>query len=370
MRLTFINGLTIISIFQSIFFSLVFYLKKNENKQASKIISFILLVFTCQIIFSLAVDHWAYLSFSKYNKLFYLLYQTSFLLNPLLFFYIKAISNADYSLKIKEIVHFIPFIIISAFVAVLLYGYNIKLKFNYTRFGIIIHTAIYVSLSIAYLKSKGISHRSFFKIRMENASDFMKFILVCYIMLWLINVQIFAIIKFFTFAQWCAYVSSLYALTVFVIINSIAILVLIKPGIFEVKQKYIHSSLSENDKNSLFNRLLDFMKTQRPYLEPNLSLKELSEMMEVPAKNISQIINEKQNQNFNDFINTFRIEESLLHLKDKEMPRKTILEILYASGFNSKSSFNLVFKRYTGCTPMEYRKKFFHQNSPESQSRT
>jgi len=357
MRLTFINGLTIISIFQSIFFALGFFLKKNENKQANKIISFILLVFTCQIIFSLAIDHWVYLSFSRYSKLFYLIYQTAYLLGPLMFFFIKAVSNADYSFKTTEIIHFLPFLVIFASIAVLLYGFDIKLKFNYTRFGIIIHTAIYVSVSIAYLKSKGISLRSFFKIRMENSSDFMKFILVCYIMLWLINVQIFAIIKFFTFAQWCAYVSSLYALTVFVIINSIAIFVMIKPGIFAVKQKYIHSSLSENAKNSLFNRLMDFMKTQRPYLEPNLSLKELSEMMEVPAKNISQVINEKQNQNFNDFVNTFRIEESLLYLKNKEMPRKTILEILYASGFNSKSSFNLVFKRYTGYTPVEYRKK-------------
>jgi AraC-like DNA-binding protein len=361
MQLNLINSITIISIFQSIFFALVFFLKKEENKQANKIFSIILLVFACQIIFSLAIDHWSYLSFSKYNKLLYLLYQTAFLLNPMLFFYIKAISNADYSSKIKEIVHFIPFIIITVFVVVLLYGFNIKLKFNYTRFGIIIHTAIYVPVSIAYLKSRRISLKSFFKIRIKNASDFMKFILVCYIMLWLINVQIFAIIKFFTFAQWCAYVSSLYALTVFVIINSIAILVVIKPGIFVIKQKYIRSSLSENAKNTLFNRLLEFMKTRKPYLEPNLSLKELSEMMEVPVKNISQVINEKQNQNFNDFVNTFRIEESLLYLKDKEMQRKTILEILYASGFNSKSSFNLVFKRYTGYTPVEIVKNFFHK---------
>jgi AraC-like DNA-binding protein len=142
------------------------------------------------------------------------------------------------------------------------------------------------------------------------------------------------------------------------VINSIAILVMIKPGIFVVKQKYIHSSLSENAKNSLFNRLLEFMKTQKPYLEPNLSLKELSEMIGESPKNISQVINEKQNRNFNDFVNTFRIEESILFLKDKEMQRKTILEVLYASGFNSKSSFNLVFKKHTGYTPVGYRKKF------------
>jgi AraC-like DNA-binding protein len=283
------------------------------------------------------------------------------LLGPLMFFFIKAVSNAGYSFKTTEIIHFLPFLVIFAFIAVLLYGFDIKLKFNYTRFGIIIHSTIYVFASIIHIKIKGISLKSFFKIRMKNVSDFMKFILICYIMLWLINVQIFAIIKFFTFAQWCAYVSSLYALTVFVIINSIAILVMLKPGIFVVKQKYIRSSLSENDKNTLFNRLMEFMQTKKPYLEPSLSLKEFSEMMEVPAKNISQVINEKQNQNFNDFVNTFRIEESLLYLKDKEMQRKTILEVLYASGFNSKSSFNLVFKKYTGYTPVEYRKKIFHK---------
>jgi len=192
---------------------------------------------------------------------------------------------------------------------------------------------------------------------MGNASDFMKFIMVCYVMLWLINVQIFAIIKFFTFAQWCAYVSSLYALTVFIIINSIAILVMLKPGIFVVKQKYIRSSLSENDENTLFNRLMEFIGTHKPYLEPNLSLKQLSEMMGMSAKNISQVINEKQNQNFNDFINNFRIEESKKHLSDRSKSRLTIQEIFYRCGFNSKSTFNLVFKKQTGYTPVEYRKK-------------
>ena len=344
MQLNLINSLTLISIFQSIFFALVFFFKRNENKQANKILSIILLVFTCQIIFSFAIDHWTYLSISRYSKLFYLIYQSAYLLGPLMFFYIKAVSNVDYSFKIKEYVHFIPFLIILIFIVTLLFGFNIKLKFNYTRFGIVLHTAIYVYVSIRYLKLRGIDLKSFF--------------MICYIMLWLINVQIFAIIKFFTFSQWCAYVSSLYALTVFIIINFIAIVVAVKPDIFTVKQKYIHSSLSTNEKNVLFNRLMDYMKTHKPYLEPNLSLKELSELLGEPSKNISQVINEMQNQNFNDFINTFRIEESILYLKNNESKKKTILEILYASGFNSKSSFNLIFKKYTGCTPVEYRKKF------------
>jgi AraC-like DNA-binding protein len=61
------------------------------------------------------------------------------------------------------------------------------------------------------------------------------------------------------------------------------------------------------------------------------------------------------NQNFRDFINKYRIEESKFLLKNKSNGNKTILEIAYEVGFNSKSAFNAAFKKFTGLTPKEYR---------------
>jgi AraC-like DNA-binding protein len=177
-------------------------------------------------------------------------------------------------------------------------------------------------------------------------------------MLWLVNVQIFAIVKFITFATWCAYVSSLYALSVFIFINSIAFLALTKPTLFVMKQKYAKSPLANNEKDILFNELVVFLNTRKSYLDPSLTLKKLSEDLNMPVKWISQVINEKHNQNFNDFINTFRIEESKKYIRNTTFANMTIQEIFYKSGFNSKSTFNLIFKKQTGYTPLEYRRQF------------
>ncbi|MBN1397426.1 MAG: AraC family transcriptional regulator, partial [Bacteroidetes bacterium] len=75
---------------------------------------------------------------------------------------------------------------------------------------------------------------------------------------------------------------------------------------------------------------------------------------------LSEIINNSLNQNFYDFINSYRIKESKLMLEDKENKRKTVLEILYAVGYNSKSSFNVAFKKHTGMTPSQFKK--MHKN--------
>jgi AraC-like DNA-binding protein len=356
MQLNFINSITIISGFQTIFLAISFFLKKGENRQTNTIFSVVLLVFACQIAILFASGHWSYPS-SVYSKFYYLIYQTAYLPGPLLYFYIRSASNTDYSFRTKEIAHLVPFILISAFMFILLYGFNIRPEFIYIRLAVIIYSAIYVVVSIVYLQSGGGGLISLFKNRIAKAVDFVKFILVFYIMLWLISLQLFQMAGFFALARWGTYVSNMYVLSVFIIINAAAILLMIDPHIFLIKQKYSRSSLSEQDKGALFNRLMNYMKVRKPYLEPNLSLKELGIMMGVPAKNISQVINEKLDQNFNDFVNIFRIEEAKKYLNDSSQSHLTIQEIFYRCGFNSKSTFNLVFKNYTGLTPVGYRKK-------------
>ena len=69
---------------------------------------------------------------------------------------------------------------------------------------------------------------------------------------------------------------------------------------------------------------------------------------------LSHVINASFNQNFRDFINSYRIEESKSRLVQDDM---NILNIAYEVGFNSKSAFNTAFKKFTGMTPKEYRKK-------------
>jgi len=96
------------------------------------------------------------------------------------------------------------------------------------------------------------------------------------------------------------------------------------------------------------------MNVDKLYLDPELSLATLARKVRAPVKAVSQVINEKAGLNFNDFINEFRIRDFCEKIEN-EPDETPILEMLLESGFNSKSTFNDVFKKKTGVTPSEYR---------------
>ena len=122
--------------------------------------------------------------------------------------------------------------------------------------------------------------------------------------------------------------------------------------------KYKSSKLSLTDKKNIIEKLNITVGENKYYLTPNLTIKKLAQELDVQSKHLSQVINENFGQNFCDYINSYRIEDAKNQLKDPKQQHKTILEICYAIGFNSKSAFNDVFKKQTGLTPTEYRKSF------------
>jgi AraC-like DNA-binding protein len=100
------------------------------------------------------------------------------------------------------------------------------------------------------------------------------------------------------------------------------------------------------------------MNLHRPYINPDLSLRDLADLLGVYPHYVTQILNTLFNQNFYDFVNTYRIDEAKKLLTDSYKSNKVpILTIAYNCGFNSKSSFNRIFKQKTGLTPSEYRKQ-------------
>ena len=98
------------------------------------------------------------------------------------------------------------------------------------------------------------------------------------------------------------------------------------------------------------------MENEKPYLDSKLSLKQLAAFLELSTNHTSQIINENLNKNFFDFVNDYRINEVKKCLSDSKFSQYTLLAIAYECGFNSKSSFNSLFKIKTGLTPSEYQK--------------
>lgn len=124
----------------------------------------------------------------------------------------------------------------------------------------------------------------------------------------------------------------------------------------EVKKQYLNSGLSKEDSQNHLLRLQNYMKAEQPYIDGKLSLKEVAEYLEISPNHLSQVINQNLNKNFFDFVNGFRVELVKEKMLDSSNGNLSILGIAYESGFNSKSSFNSIFKKATNLTPSQYLK--------------
>lgn len=103
--------------------------------------------------------------------------------------------------------------------------------------------------------------------------------------------------------------------------------------------------------------LLQWMETERPYLNSNLKITDLARQMNMPSHHLSQILNEAIQLNFNDFINAYRISEAQRRLKDERYRHLSIEALGMDCGFANKTTFNRAFKKIAGTTPGEFLKK-------------
>ncbi|MBN1698740.1 MAG: helix-turn-helix transcriptional regulator [Spirochaetales bacterium] len=124
------------------------------------------------------------------------------------------------------------------------------------------------------------------------------------------------------------------------------------------RPKYTRIGLSQKEAGNYISKLNAIMEREKLYTDPNIALPTLAKKLSIPRNTLSYIINNYMGLTFYDFINKFRVEQVKELLEDPEHQENNILEIAYFSGFNSKSSFNSVFKKLTNFSPSEYRRKF------------
>jgi AraC-like DNA-binding protein len=99
------------------------------------------------------------------------------------------------------------------------------------------------------------------------------------------------------------------------------------------------------------------MVEKEVFLDSDLNLIKMAELLNISPHQLSYVINTGFNENFYQFINKYRVEKTKELLIKKEMDNLSILGIAYESGFNSKTSFYAVFKKITGITPSEFKKR-------------
>ena len=117
-----------------------------------------------------------------------------------------------------------------------------------------------------------------------------------------------------------------------------------------------HQRHQNPEREILIAHLEKQLVASKAFLDPNMTLQRFARRVGVPAREVSAAINDCRNHNYNQWLNTFRIKEAQRRLR--ENPEESITEVMYASGFQNKSTFNTAFSAFCGESPSAWRRRF------------
>jgi AraC-like DNA-binding protein len=360
---------------QSLLLALVLVTSKRGNRTANRLLA--AFVATASILIS-----WSTLIFLGFGHAFPHFFRVQQPLDyvglPLLYLYVRTLTS-EKQLTRKDVLHFVPAVLCALYlVPFYLQSAANKLKIRdsvaetqwyYVR------TSTVILLALVYLTLSGIlvvrylrKHQDR-KTPMERAVFFqLKFLVVSFMALWLI-----AFFRYLIDLRYPAYMRLTNLILPFgatLIIYSMAYLSLRKSEMFAsanhtpsvpepeapAAKKYEKSTLTPDRAEVYLQKLIILMERDKPYLDGDLTLSKLAAKLSLPTHHLSQIINERLNQNFFDLINAHRVEEAKRKLVDPARRHYSLLAIAEEVGFNSKSAFNAAFKKQTQMTPSDFRK--------------
>ncbi|MCP5498173.1 MAG: helix-turn-helix transcriptional regulator [Leptospiraceae bacterium] len=125
----------------------------------------------------------------------------------------------------------------------------------------------------------------------------------------------------------------------------------------EENEKYKRSNLKKEEISMITEKIKTYMEIQKPFLDPDFTIETMSHDLGISKHKLSQSLNEGINTSFYAIVNEYRIEEIKLEIKKNIDDRLNFLNLAFAKGFNSKSTFNNAFKKLTGMTPSQYKNK-------------
>ena len=369
----------LITIYQCVLFALFLWFFRGK-KSGNGVLALFLLACAAipldnLIMFGTAFRQWA-INFSP--NIFYVFGHAYWLEAPLLLFYVRAMVYKDYSIKRREWLFFLPFVAYSIYELLhyysldyatkmaILQGYDTFKAPEYTRALNLFREVFRFSCGILAL----VELRRYQKRIKDEFADIEKIDLT-----WLnILVMGFLAVKVDAVIGVLALISSvelhyfidfefLGLASNYTVMLLISALIFFNLGFSRVFAGIPESEPVEEDKPDnkptinpeQISHLEQFMKDKKPFLNCLLNLDNLSGQLQMSPRSLSNLINRYYQQNFFDFINTYRIEECKRLLSDPDHRQQTMLEIMENAGFNSKATFNTFFKKKVGMTPSEFR---------------
>jgi AraC-like DNA-binding protein len=337
-------------------------IKKVKTVEAKYFTSFILILAFIDFLF-LVIDLKLTVKYLNLTLVFFIL-TFVLLVSPLMWLYIKKLIS--YEDKTKDIIHFLPSIIISSITFILVVSYLI---FNNQIFKTALSGLVYIALILMFILQniyyvyKSINGYLKHKQKIEEIYSYSEEVDVSWVRILIIG--------------YVTFISAIIITNYFdgpisnVFFNLIILTYIVYIGHNAMKQNSISTSdlkngivETEDNKDKQFTEaqikvfekikedLLEVMKAEKPYLDHNLNIFTLAKRLNTNSKYLSQVINQEFNKSFVHFINEYRVEEAKQILLANN--NYTIEAQSQMVGFKSKSSFNIAFKRHTGLTPSLY----------------
>ncbi|MCE8035028.1 AraC family transcriptional regulator [Billgrantia tianxiuensis] len=293
----------------------------------------------------------------------------------LLFLYAKSLMYQDFRLTPGHWIHTLLFWIVGAIFLVEYYLQPDELKrlilMERDHPGVLtspllaaaIHLVFlgYLIATIREITVFGTDLRQIFSNIENKQLAWLRVLLLGYTVVWSVSLVYCLSAHVFKSSASVWWVSTVGGVTGFLFINYLLLHALRQPIVFsglsaEESRLLTSSKDTTTDQPAnavLLMRLEDHMRRTAPHLDANLTVQQLARQLNVPTRELSRAINQGLGKNFFEFVSDYRVAEARRRLTADT--HQTILQVMYDSGFNSKSVFNTAFKRATGMTPREYR---------------
>ncbi len=364
--LSFLDLILFLGISQGIFLSISLQLIHDRNKAANKILSLLLLIAAVMLFGRVAAfripEAWVW-------RFGIFIDTTIFLFGPLLYLYVRRLLFSERPSFLLKWFHYVPAALHFCYYIATL---TIPVKgFNELYFSGKLNLMFFIVEALGLLSFIGYWFKLFSLVNAYNAKEesefsfkqsvqtFVKFligVLALFIVLW--SISFTSAHFFYTPFGYFSYEIMWISIPVFVYV--IGYFSLRQPAIFRIpdkpKSKSDKQRLKPDEIQTLQKRLKYYIVEEKVYLQSDITLKVLADKLETSSNNLSWLLNQVYQTSFYDYINEHRIQEFLKKIDHEEHSNHTFLALAMDVGFNSKSTFNRVFKSVMGTTPRNYLK--------------
>ncbi len=373
-----------ILVIQGLIFAILLLIKYKRKGNLSDLFLGLILLLTCYSQTCYTVGFMGWYDEFRTTKINYFLYNIAIALGPLIYFYVKSVTTSNFKFKKEHWWHF-AFAFAFIFYRLIIFSYDgLQPGFNETQNGILKITVdeaivqpvmgfiefpfmlLYLAFTLQLFYNYRKKIQQYFSNTYKLELNWILSFLVLFSLLFLydtIQTVVGAFVTDLNYEQrwWLNLLGALITLYIGIKgyftdttkLNKLNFT--FSPSleaIPQVSEDKASKSISEKDIETV-KRLMEIDKV---YLNPELNLSDLAQQANMSRGQLSEIVNSGFNKNFNDFVNMYRVNAFKDMIKDDKHKQLSLLGIAQECGFNSKATFNRVFKKLTNYSPSEYLK--------------